>query len=268
MKNLLLINVLLMLLSTPLVLKGAEIVTTTAYMARPFPGIIRFDYPQLTTMSGRIGVFTNTPKKLGPSLLSGFFQFHLAQNIKKHIFTAGTLLLPNTNRASQTIDSSGSLLVGYTASYLKTKKLDFINTSVASGIALLGERHTNRLALPIAAEIEWGLFDWLTIGLQEHLFFGYSKDLPVQHNELFYLYADHPMQLLSILFGFSQTKQYSSYTPYTWNMYTIHVELSCDLATQTMPHLPALQVFCDYALGSTAAAKAQSRLGLLISCSF
>ncbi|HAU30520.1 MAG: hypothetical protein UV79_C0011G0013 [candidate division TM6 bacterium GW2011_GWF2_43_17] len=247
-----------------------EILPSSCTSARAFPGIVRFEHPNLTTGKATIGAYLPS-SKASPYPATVFFQATGQQNITAHIFLSTTLLAPgqsNTRTPFVFQDISSSYLIGYTNSYQGTKKLDFINTSICSGLAILPESRKNKLSFPVGVALELGLFDWLNLGIREDLFFGFGKDLPTQNNLLFYGYADQPIKGLCAHLGLSITQQVSSQALFTWDLFTLHIGCSLDLASTAEPHMPMINLFCDYALGCKAAAQASSRVGIAISTSF
>ncbi len=259
-------NLLLILIVSFQTTTCDTLIPTTSTSARCFPGIIRFAYPKLTTLEGLSGAYIRHQKQ-DQRQETIFFQGSCEQNINQNIYTSQTLLAPQTTKSS-TMCLSGSYLLGYTHSYQNTSKLDFINSSICSGLVLLPEFRKNQLGLPVGAALELGLFDWLNLGIREDLIFGFGKDMPIQNNFLVYAYADQPIKGLCLLVGLSATNQTSSKNDYKWALYTVHTALGLNLATETKRLLPRISLFCDYALGCSAATQASSRLGIAISTSF
>lgn len=245
-----------------------DLIPTSPESARANPYIIPYAHKKLTMLTAKIGAYAH--RKNLTNRFQTFFETSITQNITKSLFISGGLLEPHkeSQRENPFLSTSGALTIGNTYSYQKTKKLDFINTLISSGIALLPEKRKNRLALPVTAAIEWGLFNWINIGIREDLIFGFGKDLPIQNNLMTYLYADEPIRGLCIFIGFSNSYQTSSYRKYQWKLYTIHTAIGIDLATNYSPHLPNCSLFFDYALGSIAATNASHRVGLRIAALF
>lgn len=195
-----------------------------------------------------------------------------------------------------------TLLCGYTNNYEETTNIDFIDTTIYTGILTpsspeldptiifdVPSGHNGRTGCVIGYRSAAGLYDWLTFGtfLRAIIFAPHITTTRIHTvrdgrgwiaprsarvhlsdghivNAGMYTKADHVVQGLSFLFGYSyQQKRDTHVTPRDadarqdvnvskderfreWNQHTFHWKASYDFAHENHPHAPELTVFCDH----------------------
>ncbi len=240
---------------------GYTIVPTILETARPFPGII--PYAQISTqIAASIGAYIKTQKFLRTP--SSFFEGTIQKTFSNNIAIAGHCNMSNPNTPLPHVTNQVGLIGGYTKTITTTTDLDFINIFGYFGITCTSKLK-NIWFLPLGIACEWGIYDWLTIGLHETFFLPCSSDA-LQQNILAYCYADHIIRGACALCGLSHTYQTSTSKEHGWQALTLHASVSFDLASLPEPNMPTIAIYIDYALAKKAAIQAQHRLGL--SCSY
>ncbi len=197
-----------------------------------------------------------------------------------------------------------SFLFGYTHNYEDTTHLDFIDTTLYLGVLTpsgdipdtqivfdLPSGYFGRTGVPLGYTGAIGIYDWLTFGWFTHALLlapqntltrihtvrdgsGWIAPRAVQihlsdgHliNAGLYAKADHILQGISFLLGYSYTQQRPAHVHArdadarpnvhvnaderfrAWNMHVFHWSASYDFAHAEMPHAPELTVFCNHTL--------------------
>lgn len=236
------------------------------YHARTFPGEPRLDCQELCSIDVRVCGTTKSRCRWHPHAFdnlhitqTGFF---LGCNPVPHAFV--TMFIPIT-RVHQCREANVPLechnagpitiTIGATGSNLSHPRIDFIDFSVETGIALPPSYRfgTRSVGVPLKGAANIGIFDWITTGIEADVIALFSPSPSIQRNFCWYLKADHFMRGFSAHIGYSYSDQSQSpllwYTSLPcWSMHTAHFAIGFDAARERHPHLPWLEFFYDRVL--------------------
>lgn len=189
--------------------------------------------------------------------------FDIRKNLCNNLFFAANLpiyrihvLEEPANEFDLTSVSNMNLTTGFTFNYEDTDIFDFFDATIETGIILpSAKKPSQSVGMPFRIALATGLYDWLTLGgeISGASFFD-SNNGPLWSLS-WYMKADHFIQGLSILFGYSHSAQKKTPIPWSmtetlthWDMDTFHFSFSYDTASESCPFAPRLEVFYNHVM--------------------
>jgi len=264
------------------------------YHARFFPGEPRIAKKHITSFDLRVAGTTEAqhrcckPQEL-LATSSHAIILSCTHNPNKYCFVSFTLpfyhihneaIIPPELEKKYIYDYSAkelgisALTTGLTFCFDKNPDLDFIDVAVETGILLPPSAHRKTgcgILSKVAAST--GIFDWLTIGLEADAATFFDIYGGTQYNIGWFLEADHLIRGFSFLLGYSYSRQEPMYYIWhnivldRWDMSTLHLSISYDLAREKYPGLPHLEFFYNRLLNGTNVT-GNSLVGITIGTTF
>jgi hypothetical protein len=182
--------------------------------------------------------------------------------------------LPIPNHATKSTGSGDfTLHAGYTHSYQENKKLDFIDTTVRAGILIptspridatnifeLPHGYNGHWGFPLAGDIAFGAFEWLTVAAHGAIMFFVERKPLFEVGAL--VKADHVVRGFSCTLGYAYTQQLStnakarnhslcchSTVENGFIFHTLHIVLELDCILEEYAVGPRIALLYNHSLG-------------------
>jgi hypothetical protein len=189
---------------------------------------------------------------------------------------AGLIIPPHSTKSTGFGDLT--LHGGYTHSYQDNKKLDFIDTTVRAGILIptsphigpgnifeLPHGYNGHWGFPLAGDIAFGAFEWLTLAAHGAIMF-FAASASANRNPLFevgaLVKADHVVRGFSCTLGYSYTQQLPTNAKAHHNslgchsnvengftFHTLHIVLELDCILEEYAIGPRIALLYNHSLG-------------------